>query len=353
MAVQKRGVLKKLGLCFLILFFLVVVLLLLMQFFHGIRGTTTQMIPKDMTAHPHVVSAITVSKGWFNHLSVVKNSPVIYASAMGLAPGAGQSLYRSGNGGKTWVPINTSLVSSISASNAAVVYVGSLEFGIGKTVDGGKTWAPGGLKNTRIIQVHAVDPNTVYALIKDKYTVNGGGVFKTTDGGVHWNKRYFSNWTKPVALYAVNKNTVYVGLQRGFLENSKIIKTSDGGASWSTVFVGKENMEVKHLYAVDENTLFVATSTGILKTLDGGGSWYLSTSNVQTLFKYGVTGIYARDSQTVYVACSFPYSVYATYNGGAAWQNINMGSPVNAISGFGNTVYIGTQQGLFQLKESP
>lgn len=351
MAVQKIDVLKKVSLLFLILFFLIVVFFLAMHFFFGTQGTATRRISKETIAHTHVITAITVSKGWFNHFSVVKNSPVIYASGMELSSGSHQSLYKSRNGGKTWVPINTPLVSSISAFNAEIVYVGSLELGMGKTLDGGKTWIPGGLANTQIIQVHTVDANTVYALTTGKYAVNGGSVSKTTDGGVHWTELYFSNWTKPTTLYAVNKNTVYVGLQRGFLGNSKILKTSNGGKSWSSVFVGKENMEVKHIYAVDENTVFVATSTGILKTLDGGVSWYLTTSNLLTL-KYGVTGIYARDSKTAYVACSFPYSVYATYDGGASWQNINMGSQVNAISGFGNIVYIGTQQGLFQLKES-
>lgn len=351
MAVQKIDVLKRLSLLFLIFFFLVVFFFLAMHFFLGTQGTAMRSIPKDTSAHVHAISAIIVSKGWFNNFSLVKDSPIIYASGMGLSSGSNQSLYKSSDGGKTWVPINTPLVSSISAFNAEIVYVGSLELGMGKTLDGGKTWIPSGLANTQIMQVNTVDANTVYALTTGKYAVNGGTVSKTMDGGVHWNELYSSHWARPTTLYAVNKNTVYVGLQRGFLENSKILKTSNGGKSWSTIYVGKKNMEVKHIYAVDENTVFVATSAGILKTLDGGASWYLTTSNVLTL-KYGVTGIYARDSKTAYVTCNFPYSVYVTYDGGAFWQNINMGSQVNAISGFGNTVYIGTQQGLFQLKES-
>lgn len=354
MAVQRMDLLRKLVLLFSVIFFLFFLFAIILRFFFAGQGTETIVVPKNMAPVRSFISPVKVSKGWFNHLAVVKDSHVIYANGLGLLAGSERSLYKSNDEGKTWVPMMTPLATSISAVNEQLVYVGSLEQGMGKTQDGGNTWFPTGLGRSEVIQVQAVDADTVYAIITDQYVINGGSLYKTNDGGMHWNEIYSSNWSAPVTLYAASKKTVYVGLKRGLISNGQILKTTDGGASWSIVYVGQANTHFKQIYAVDENIVFVATSTGIVKTLDGGKSWYSCTNNLPTSFEnkgYGFTGIYAIDAQTAYVSYSFPYSVYVTHDGGGYWQNINMGASVNVLSGFGNTIYVGTQLALFVLKD--
>jgi photosystem II stability/assembly factor-like uncharacterized protein len=349
---DKLELFKKLILvCSVICAFFFVMALILRLFFAD-YGTETMIVPKSINISPQSISKIKLSKGQFNQLGTVKNSDIIYASGIGIVPGSERSFYKSNDRGKTWLMMNTPLITSISAPNQKIVYVGSLKQGVGKTLDGGNTWLPTSLGGVDIIQVQAVDSQTVYAITTDQYVINGGYLYKTDDGGLHWDNIYSSNWSAPITLYAVNKNVVYVGLKRGLINHSKIIKTTDGGASWSTVFVGKGNTRFKRINAVNENTVFVATSTGLFKTLDGGKSWFVCTNNLPASFEnkeYGFTDIYAKDAQTIYISYSFPYSVYVTYDGGGYWQNINMGASVTMLGGFNNRLYVGTQMALFEL----
>jgi photosystem II stability/assembly factor-like uncharacterized protein len=69
---------------------------------------------------------------------------------------------------------------------SGVLYAGTHEAGVLKTVDGGKTWhaVNSGLRG---LDVHglAVDPNTpakLHALVREA----GAGLYRTTDGGQKW-----------------------------------------------------------------------------------------------------------------------------------------------------------------------
>src|SRR5207249_7460441 len=94
----------------------------------------------------------------------------------------------------------------VAPSDQKVVWVGtgennprnSVSYGDGvyKSTDGGKTWKHMGLRETfqiGKIAVHPTDPNTVYVgALGRLYGPNPErGVFKTTDGGQHWDKVLF------------------------------------------------------------------------------------------------------------------------------------------------------------------
>src|SRR5262249_30742585 len=68
--------------------------------------------------------------------------------------------------------------------------------GVYKSTDGGKTWKNMGLKKSyqvgRIV-IHPKDPNTVYvgALGRLYGPSDERGLFKTSDGGQHWDKVFY------------------------------------------------------------------------------------------------------------------------------------------------------------------
>jgi photosystem II stability/assembly factor-like uncharacterized protein len=91
----------------------------------------------------------------------------------------------------------------VAPSDRDIVYVGtgeanprnSVSYGDGvyKTTDGGKTWKNVGLKDAYQIGkvvVHPTDPDTVYVGVLGRlYGPSGGrGLYKTTDGGVSWDR---------------------------------------------------------------------------------------------------------------------------------------------------------------------
>jgi len=135
-------------------------------------------------------------------LAQQKASPVfehVHALAMDaegrhLLLGAHTGLFRSDDGGATWVrsplPGGKSRldVMAIAADpkDAAKIYIGTHEAGVFKSTDDGKTWKQinNGLGG---MDVHglAVDPNSpakLHAAVREK----GEGIYRTRDSGTRW-----------------------------------------------------------------------------------------------------------------------------------------------------------------------
>ncbi len=125
-----------------------------------------------------------------------------------VSPGTG-GLWRTRNNGTTFEPIlpDASNVPvghfAVAPSDPKVIWVGTGDpasgripirgFGVMKSVDGGKTWAPMGLERTRHIgriAIHPADPDIVYvAAMGYHFSANPErGIYKTTDGGRTWAK---------------------------------------------------------------------------------------------------------------------------------------------------------------------
>jgi len=125
------------------------------------------------------------------------------------AGSANGGVWKSINGGTTWTPVfdaqpNQSIGDiAIARSNPDIVWVGTGEAnsrqsttygnGIFKSTDGGKTWQNMGLANSGAIArilIHPRDPNTVYvAAVGDLFKADPErGLYKTTDGGRTWEK---------------------------------------------------------------------------------------------------------------------------------------------------------------------
>src|SRR2546427_4804520 len=124
-------------------------------------------------------------------------------------------VWKTTDGGTTWENVSdgyfkTSAVGAlaVSESDPNVIYVGTGETcirgnvshgdGIYKSTDGGKTWTNVGLEDTRhiaSIQIHPRDPDLVYvAALGHAWGPNHErGVYRSKDGGKHWDKVLFKS----------------------------------------------------------------------------------------------------------------------------------------------------------------
>ena len=195
--------------------------------------------------------------GRIDDIAVVESNPsIIY---VGFATGG---VWKSVNNGTTWTPIFDEYpVSSIgdiaiAPSNPDILYVGTGEannrqsssFGAGvyKSIDGGKTFVPVGLEKTQSIArivVHPKNPDIAYvAATGHLFGPNPErGLYKTTDGGKTWtNTKFIDNDTgfTDVVMDPSNPNTLYAAsYQRrrvpwgfnGAGPGSGIWKTTNGG----------------------------------------------------------------------------------------------------------------------------
>jgi photosystem II stability/assembly factor-like uncharacterized protein len=129
------------------------------------------------------------------------------------------------------------------------------------------------------------DPNVYY------FGAASGGVFKTVDGGVHWEPVFDDQPAQSIGALAIdptNPNVVWAGTGEAHIRSNVSIgngvyKTTDGGKSWShmglektgrisRIVVHPRNPDIVfvaalgHLYGPQEER-------GIFRTTDGGESW--------------------------------------------------------------------------------
>jgi photosystem II stability/assembly factor-like uncharacterized protein len=256
---------------------------------------------------------------------------------------ASGGVWKTVNNGTTWTPVFDSQGSySIGAividpRFPNIVWVGTGELnaqrsvgygdGVYRSEDGGRTWKNVGLKGTEHIGRIAIDPrdsNTVYVAAQGPLWNGGGerGLYKTTNGGVTWNRvlhvsddtgitDVVIDPTTPTIVYAAawqRRRHVFTYIGGG--PESGVYKSSDGGATWNKAQSGLPSgdlgriglalspSEPHYLYATVEAT---DTSGGIFRSSDFGASWEKRGPFVAQGMYYGQIVVDPRASDRVYI----------------------------------------------------
>ncbi|MGB5782713.1 MAG: hypothetical protein WBM42_12635 [Eudoraea sp.] len=197
---------------------------------------------------------------------------------------------------------------AVAQNDPNIVYVGTGSDGLRsnliegkgmyKSIDGGKTWVETGLSSVGqigAIRIHPVDHNIVYvAALGRAFNSNPErGLYKTTDGGKTWDKILFiSNKTgiSDIEMMPTNPNILYTAawkaerkpwtiISGGTPEEGGIYKSIDAGKNWTKIesglpakLIGKIDLEVcpadsKLLYALveapeEEGGLYISDNHG-------------------------------------------------------------------------------------------
>ena len=169
--------------------------------------------------------------GRITAIAVAATDPKIMV--VGAASGG---VWKSTNGGSAWEPIfddqptqNIGAV-AIDPNNADIIWVGTgegnprnsvnLGMGLFKSEDGGLTWKHLGLEKTKSIHRILIDPiesNTAYiGAHGDPFTPNTDrGLYKTIDGGQHFEQLLYTNQTSGVAdmvMHPENSKRLFVAM---------------------------------------------------------------------------------------------------------------------------------------------
>ena len=251
-----------------------------------------------------------VMSGRVTSIDVVNtNREIIY---VGTASGG---VWKSTSGGVNWKPIfDDQVTASIGAvaiqqSNPDVIWVGTGEgnprnslnggYGVYRSLDAGKTWSLMGLEKTRHIHriiIDPTDPKVVYvASIGSPWGEHPErGIFKTTDGGVSWQKILYVNAKTGAAdliMDPKNPNKLVAALWEHKRDpwffnsggkGSGLYITIDGGKTW-TKKTSKEGLPEGELgrigLAMAQNkpniiyALVEAKKNALYKSTDGGDQW--------------------------------------------------------------------------------
>ena len=258
---------------------------------------------------------------------------------------AGSPVQKSTDGAASWVASSTGFTASsvadlaVAPSNASVVYAAT-NLGVYKSTNGGDSWALTGTARTstapqtaRQVAVDPTDPNVVYAVQQ------GGGVYKSTDGGTLYdlkNSGLNTTVVNAITVHPTTPATLYAGTSAG------VSKSTDGAGSWTQLpnAPGLSSVSVNRIVIDPSNsqTVYAATNRGVLKTTDGGASWVVVNSGLGGPFGSSFITVNAlvidpANPSTIYAGIAAPSGgVYKTTNGGASWSAASNGLTVPPLN---------------------
>lgn len=197
---------------------------------------------------------------------------------------------------------------------------------------------------------HADQPHTYYT------GFTGGGVYKTTDGGINWHNvsdGYFKTGSVgAISVSPSNPNVIYAGMGETCIRGNMsagdgTYRSEDGGKTWKHIGLGDSHFigEIV-VHPEDEDVVWVAvlghafgnegnSERGVFKTTDGGENWE------RVLFRNEHTGavdieIDPKNSQILYATLWETYrnpwemssggegsGLYKSTDGGESWVDIS------------------------------
>jgi photosystem II stability/assembly factor-like uncharacterized protein len=198
----------------------------------------------------------------------------------------------------------------------------------------------------------------------------GGGVYKTTDGGMNWapvTDRYFGGTIGAITVDPKNPDVVWVGggetcIRGNTAHGDGVWKTTDGGRTWKLMGFTTEHVSKIAIDPNNTNTVYLGVfgdpfkatpNRGLYKTTDGGATFN------KVLFVNDSTGVIdisldPSNPGTLYVAMwqawrqpwgmssgGIHSALYKTTDGGATWTNLmksSRGIPTGIVGKIGVAV---------------
>jgi len=284
-----------------------------------------------------------------------KNHSEIYAGV-----GAG-NIWKTINNGTTWTPVFDKYGAyaigclAIDPENPSVIWAGTGENthqrqlgygdGVYKSEDAGASWKNMGIKDSRQIGMIAIDPrntDVVYIAAEGSIWGPGGdrGLYKTTDGGLTWNKvlnisdntgvnNVLLDPRNPDVIYATSEQRRrHVFTKIGGGPESAAFKSKDAGKTWNKIMNGLPTVDIGGMgiaiSPVNPDVLYIimeaaGESSGFYRTVDRGASW-------EKMSSYASSGQYFNeiycDPKNVDKIYSLETVSKVTLDAGKTWANI-------------------------------
>lgn len=174
---------------------------------------------------------------------------ILYATVQAPYSASGVGLFRSLDGGMHWEMILAEIepqyhAADLSSPAPSVIYVSKWEAGLYRSDDGGKTWValptPEGVGRITPY-AHPTDPQVVY--LAANCAPSCGGIYKSNDQGSHWascTSGITDTQITTLAFDPINPQIMYAGTANG-----NVFRSVNGGASWE--FIGQPDRYIGQL----------------------------------------------------------------------------------------------------------
>ncbi len=334
------------------------------------------------TWEPVGTAQVPLDGGGAGRINVIALDPTNYATIYAGAAGGG--IWKSTDGGLSWIPLGDQLpVTSVAdiaidPINPNIIYVatgdgygyeltwqsdqdfwgGVYTAGILKSVDGGWTWQATGLSYEQddldIIQrivVHPIETNIVLAATRK-------GIYRSTDGGATFSQ-VESTHCYDFAFKPSNPDTIYTA------GNKDVLISVDKGATWSVLAdnvasTGRISIETT---AANPMVIYLFSENGTFKKSDDGGVTWVNKAkpNSKTyFFGYYDTDFAVSDVDENYLVAG-GIEVVVSDDGATSWKKVSVSNPHTAVNyvhvdgkwalflpGSASTIYVANDGGVFR-----
>ncbi|GEM_PF-804912 len=242
----------------------------------------------------------------------------------------GDGILKTTDRGSTWIPKvlgnpyrQMYALSFLGDDTAMAVGVNGTMY---RTIDSGENWEYMHAGDSVILRdICLVDPNNFLA-VGETYGTWKGYLFRSTDAGGTWTSQSFSDSSFiPFGITFITPQTGFIVgtlVDPLNLQYDVILRTSDGGASWSPVW--KKSFQFGSHEIMFSDTLHgiaVGENGEILRTSNGGSTWSEQTSGVQRSL-YGLNVLDGQQSAAVGEGGMLLRST----DGGTTWTNLTQGT---------------------------
>ena len=286
--------------------------------------------------HFRSIGPATMS-GRIDDIAVLTRDPRVFyiAAATG-------GLWKTTNNGVSLTPVFDSAgmgsigAVAVPANDANLVWVGTGEGnnrqssswgdGVWKSTDGGTSWKPMGLRDSKQVARIVIDPvdhDVVYvAALGDLWKAGGErGIYKTADGGLTWTlvleagpdaggTELVMDPTNNKVLYAAmyQRRRAAWGMNGGGA-NSGIWKSSDAGRTWTRLSKGLPEGAIGRIgldiFRKDPSILYArvehAKQGGVYRSDDAGSSWRkMGSTNARPMY-FGIIRVDPTNDLRVYM----------------------------------------------------
>jgi photosystem II stability/assembly factor-like uncharacterized protein len=279
----------------------------------------------------------------------------------GIAPGGsfGGTLYRSNDGGNTWLEVpalDGTSVFDIEFAPDGTAFLGTQD-SVRKSTDGGLTWVTLNLgigANDQVFDV-AIDPSNPSNLwigVADAAGSQAVNTMRSTDGGATWTDRtppHAPMSGRGVAVDPNSSNTV-IAVFGGDFGGGEAWVTTDGGDSWMDQSAGLPGNPLNAVVydgtrlLVGGGLLFGSQFVGLYQSPDLGVTWTPLHDGTWPVLVVEDIAVDPNDSSRIFVAIDGG-GVNRTTDGGATWQ-IGVGGTA-ALAGRSIRFQPGNSQDLF------
>ncbi|HEX6550587.1 MAG TPA: YCF48-related protein, partial [Gammaproteobacteria bacterium] len=263
---------------------------------------------------------------------------------------ASDTIYKSTDAGKTWTAVENGIGTISSGSEQDYIqhvsvdpvtdgtaYATSLNTGLYKTTDGGKSWSAINTGLTSLIGpdtqfgqivVDPVNPQNLYVSVGTS-TTSENGIYKSTDGGSHWTAAYTGVYAGDVVVDPHDDTHLFAVI------NFAVDMSTSSGASgsWTALSASPAGAALVRIDPTNSQNLFVSTGEALYYSTNGGTSWTEGANN--TSFTISDIAIDPVTDNNLYISTS-GLGLYKSTDGGQTLAESDSG--LHGVAGISQMV---------------